>query len=272
VGPEVEGWKAGDPVVVVPGKRCGQCNYCLSGRPQLCLQPEGFGLGNRPGAFAQYLAFDHSALLPVPPGLDLAHAALAEPLAVALHAVELSGAEAGQVAVVTGAGPIGLLVTEVLKDRGVRPLIVSEPAAQRRALAAKLGVEHVVDPTTTSLAEAVRSVAPRGAHVIFECTGVPAAAEPALSLLRPAGTLMVVGSSERAYTMSSLMIMARELRIQGSFGAGTHFPRAIEMLAAGKVRAQDIITRVIPLQETNTYLHELANNPEQGKVLVDPWK
>lgn len=270
VGPEVEGWKAGDPVVVA-SKKCGQCDYCLSGRPQLCLQPEGFGLGERPGAFAQYLVIDHGALLPVPPGLDLAHAALAEPLAVTVHAVELSGIEAGQAAVVTGAGPIGLLVTEVLKDRGVHPIIVSEPAEQRRALAAKLGVEHVVDPTTNSLADVLRSVIPRGAHVIFECTGVPAAAELALTLLRPAGTLMVVGHSERSYTMSSLMIMARELRIQGCFGAGTSFPQALEMLAAGKVQAQDIITRVVPLQETDACLRELANDPGQGKVLVDPW-
>ncbi len=272
VGPEVEGWKAGDPAVVA-SKRCGQCEYCLSGRPELCLRPEGFGPGgNRAGAFAQYMAYDHRALLPVPSGLDLAHAALAEPLAVTVHAADLSGIEAGQVAVVTGAGPIGLLVIEVLKDRGADSIVVSEPAEGRRQLAAKLGVEHVVDPTTTSLADVVRSAAPLGAHVVFECTGVPAAAELGLTLLRPAGTLMVVGHSERSYMVSSLMIMARELRIQGCFGTGTCFPRAVEMLAAGKVQAQDIITRVVSLEETDANLRELANNPEQGKVLVDPWR
>jgi 2-desacetyl-2-hydroxyethyl bacteriochlorophyllide A dehydrogenase len=270
-GSEVKGWKAGDTVAVA-SKKCSQCEYCLSDRPELCLQPEGLGHGTQRGAFAQYLTFDQGGLLPIPAGLDLAHAALAEPLAVALHAVELSGVEAGQAAVVTGAGPIGLLVIEVLKDRSVHPIIVSEPAEPRRALAAKLGVAHIVDPTATSLADVVRSVASRGAHVVFECTGVPAAAELGLTLLRPAGTLMVVGHSERSYTMSSLMIMARELRIQGCYGAGTSFPRAIEMLAAGKVQAQDIITQIIPLQETDACLRELASNPGQGKVLVDPWK
>jgi len=271
LGSDVSGWQPGDRVVVEPSKTCGQCEYCLAGRPELCLQPEGFGMGIRRGAYAQFLVAHYSTLLRVPPGLDLAHAALAEPLSVAVHAVDVSGIEAGQAAVVTGAGPIGLLIIDVLRDRGVQPSIVSEPSEPRRALAAKLAPDHVIDPSAASLADLVRSEAGLGAHAVFECTGVPEAANPALGLLRPGGIMLVVGHSEKPYTMSSLMVMARELRIEGVFGGGGRFSAALDLLAAGKVHSQEIITRIAPLAETEACLRELNDARNQGKVLIDPW-
>jgi L-iditol 2-dehydrogenase len=270
LGSDVSGWQPGDPVVVTH-RNCGQCEYCLAGRPELCLQPEGFGMGIRRGAFAELLVSHHSTLLRVPPGLDLTHAALAEPLAVAVHAADVSGIEAGQSAVVTGAGPIGLLTTEVLRARGVRPIIVSEPVEPRRTLAAKLGPDHVLDPNAASLADLVRSETSLGAHAVFECTGVPEAANVALGLLRPGGAMLVVGHSEKSYTLSSLMVMARELRIEGVFGSGDCFPAALDLLAAGKVHCQDIITRIAPLAETEAYMRELLDVRSHGKVLIDPW-
>ncbi|MGQ9572518.1 MAG: zinc-dependent alcohol dehydrogenase [Dehalococcoidia bacterium] len=270
LGPDVTGWQPGDPVVVTY-RNCGQCEYCLAGRPQLCLQPEGFGRGIRRGGFAQFMVSHGSAILPVPPGLDLAHAALAEPLAVGVHAVDVSGIQAGQAALVTGAGPIGLLIIDVLKARGVQPIIVSELSEARRAIAAKLGPDHVVDPGATGLADLVRAETGLGVHAVFECTGAPEAANAALNLLRPAGTMLVVGHSEKSYTMSSLMVMARELRIEGVFGSGGRFPAALDLLAAGKVHCQDIITCVAPLAETEAWLRELEASRSHAKVLIDPW-
>ena len=272
LGPEVSGWQPGDLVTTAGGGKCGQCEYCRAGKPHLCERPkEGFGLGRRPGGFAQWLVTGHESLLRVPPHLDLAHAALTEPLSVALHAVELSEVEAGQGVVVTGAGPIGLLVIEMLKSRGVRPIIVSEPSAGRRALAARLGVDQVVDPTTQDLAEVVRAAMGRGPYAVLESSGAAAAAQAGFGLLRPAGVLLAVGGGEASYTFSSLLLMARELRVQGSYGSGGRMPAALEMLAAGKVQAADIITRVISLAEGDACMRELADSPADGKVLIDPW-
>ncbi len=272
LGIGVDGWQPGDPVATAGGGKCGQCEYCRSGRPHLCMQPkEGFGLGRRPGGYAQWLVADQETLLRVPPHLDLAHAALTEPLSVALHAVELSEIEAGQGVVVTGAGPIGLLVIEMLKSRGVGPIIVSEPTAGRRALAARLAVDRVVDPTTEDLGEIVRAAMGRGAHVVLESSGSPAAAQAGFGLLRPAGVLVAVGSSEHSYSFSSLLLMARELRVQGSYGSGGRMPAALDMLAAGKVQAADIITRVVSLAEGDACMRELSDSPADGKVLIDPW-
>ena len=224
-----------------------------------------------PGGFAQWLVAHQDTLLRVPASLDPAHAALAEPLSVAMHAVDLSGIEAGQAAAVTGAGPIGMLVVEALKSRGVRPIIVSEPATGRRALAARLGVDRVVDPTTEDLAEVVRAATGRGAHAVFETSGTPAAAQVGFGVLRPAGVLLAVGSSEASYSLSSLLLMARELRVQGVFGGGGCMPDALGLLAAGKVQAADIITRIASLAEAEACLRELRDSPAHGKVLVDPW-
>jgi len=272
VGPDVDGWQPGDPVVIEGSRVCGQCEYCLSERPHLCLQPqEGMGMGRRAGGFAQWLVCHQDTLLRVPVSLDLAHAALTEPLSVAMHAVDLSDIKAGQAAVVAGAGPIGLLVVEVLKSRGVRPIIVSEPAAGRRALAARLGVDRVVDPATEDLADLVRAATGRGTHAVFETSGTPAAAQAGFGLLRPAGVLLAVGSSEASYTFSSLLLMARELRVQGVFGGGRRMPAALELLAAGKVQAADIITRIASLAEAEACLRELHDSPAHGKVLIDPW-
>ena len=273
LGPEVNGWRPGDLVATAGGGKCGQCEYCRAGKPNLCERPkEGFGLGRRPGGFAQWLVAHQESLLRVPPHLDLAHAALTEPLSVAMHAVELSEIEAGQGVVVTGAGPIGLLVIEMLKSRGVRPIIVSEPSAGRRALAARLGVDRVVDPTTEDLGEVVRAAGMgRGAHVVLESSGAAAAAQAGFGLLRPAGVLLAVGGGEASYTFSSLLLMVRELRVQGSYGSGGLMPEALDMLAAGKVQAADIVTRIASLAEGDACMRELANSPTDGKVLIDPW-
>jgi 2-desacetyl-2-hydroxyethyl bacteriochlorophyllide A dehydrogenase len=272
LGPEVNGWRPGDLVATAGGGKCGQCEYCCAGKPHLCMQPkEGFGLGRRPGGYAQWLVADQETLLRVPPSLDLAHAALTEPLAVSLHAVELSEIEAGQGVVVTGAGPIGLLVIEMLKNRGAKPIIVSEPSAGRRALAARLGVDRVVDPTTEDLGEIVRAAMGRGAYAVLESSGSPAAAQAGFGLLRPAGVLVAVGSSEHSYSFSSLLLMARELRVQGSYGSGGRMPAALDMLADGKVQAADIITRTASLAEGDACMRELADSPADGKVLIDPW-
>jgi L-iditol 2-dehydrogenase len=272
LGPGVNGWQPGDLVATAGGGKCGQCEYCRTEKPHLCEQPkEGFGLGRRPGGFAQWLVAGQGTLLRIPPSLDPAHAALTEPLAVALHAVELSEVEADQGVLVTGAGPIGLLVIEMLKARGAKPIIVSEPAAGRRALAERLGADRVVDPTTEDLADVVRAATGRGPHAVLESSGAAAAAQAGFGLLRPAGVLVAVGSSEASYSFSSLLLMARELRVQGSYGSGGRMPAALEMLAAGKVQAADIITRVVSLAEGDACMRELADSPADGKVLIDPW-
>jgi threonine dehydrogenase-like Zn-dependent dehydrogenase len=144
-GGAVTGWAVGDEIVGGPTPRCGTCEPCRAGRPSLCTERDTPGMGGEfQGAFARYVKVDERELLRVPDGLSLREAALAEPLAVALHGITLSGIQAGERALVTGAGPIGALVIAALKAMGVDDIKVSARSELRRTLAESLGASEVV--------------------------------------------------------------------------------------------------------------------------------
>ena len=148
LGADVTGWAVGDRVVGGPSPKCGKCEYCLAGRPSLCTERERVGGDDDDwqGAFAGYKRSAAAEALRVPDGLSLKHAALIEPLAVALHGItRRGGARPGTRWLVTGGGPIGFLSVAALKALGVDDIVVSEPQESRRALCEKLGA-RAVDP------------------------------------------------------------------------------------------------------------------------------
>jgi (R,R)-butanediol dehydrogenase/meso-butanediol dehydrogenase/diacetyl reductase len=148
MGADVTGWAIGDRAIGGPSPRCGKCEYCLAQRPSLCLERNAVGGdgGTWQGAFALYKSVHAAEALKVPDTLSLKHAALTEPLAVALHGITHGGgARPGTRWLVTGGGPIGFLSVAALKALGVDDVVVSEPKASRRALCEKLGA-RTVDP------------------------------------------------------------------------------------------------------------------------------
>src|SRR5262249_35764978 len=179
VGDGVDGWAIGDRVVCGPTPGCGACRACLMGRPSVCLRrpPTDF-LAFR-GAYARYVVAIAAQLLAVPEGLSLREAAPTEPTARAMHAVTVSGATPDQRVLVTGAGPVGLLVTAVLHARSVHDVTVSEPAPVRRERALTVGAARVVDPSDLPTPAMGAPVAEPYA-VVFECSGRASAAESAI--------------------------------------------------------------------------------------------
>lgn len=271
-GPAVRGWRPGEQATVVPYLPCGECEACGEGQPQVCWAPRvSLGLGAGPGAFAELIAVDQAMLWPLPAGLGLREAALTEPLAVAHHAVERSGVRPGQSAVVLGLGPIGLLVLQVLKAAGASPIIASEISAHRRQLAVRTGANIVVDPRTEDLAGRVRSAVGRlGAHTVFECSGRPEVAVEGLALLRPSGTLVVVGLGEEPFPVSSRRVVSRELTIRGAIGYSGFFEPALRLLAGGSIDAGALISRVAPLEELEATVRTLVAGADLCKVLIAP--
>ncbi len=196
-GRGTSGWSAGDRVVYNPSPGCGSCRPCRRGRPSVCAHRRPSDIRDMRGAFAEYLTVPRANLLRIPEVLTTRQAALAEPTAIALHAAQLAGVGPDDRVLVVGAGPVGLIMTAVLRARGVTDITVSEPVEARRRRAVAVGASRSVLPEDLVDAPMGRP-APNPYAVVFECSGRANAAERALDQLEPAGTLVFVGNGHRA--------------------------------------------------------------------------
>jgi (R,R)-butanediol dehydrogenase/meso-butanediol dehydrogenase/diacetyl reductase len=246
VGAEVKDWSEGDLVVGGP-PWCGTCEWCRTGRPALCVadpirstgqgHADGVELG---GAFADYLLADTATVRPVPAGLDLRVAALSEPLAVALHGISVAKLPddlAGLHILVSGGGPLGQLVIAALRAFGADAVTVAEPSAVRREQAVAAGATSAVAPQDLPTAPALPTEAHQdGFHVVFETSGVDAAVGAALALLRPAGTLVLLGTGDFSVRMDAMRILLNELVVTGAYcyDAGG-IDAALALLASGRL-------------------------------------
>jgi threonine dehydrogenase-like Zn-dependent dehydrogenase len=271
LGREVRGVEPGALVLGGPLPRCGSCVYCRSGRPSLCTTRPGFDPGYQ-GAFAEFIRVPAEQLLPVPPGLPLREAALAEPLAVALHALEISRVEPGQRVLVTGAGPIGLLVVAALRARGVDGIRASEPAPARRERAGRVGANRLLVPEEISTPPMPFHVVDDPVDVAFECSGNPAAMESALGQLRPGGTLVLVGAGLRRPRFDSNRILMNELVVTGSYCYGPHsFDHALELLTSRAFPTGELIEPgEVGLEELFPALERMEAGELAGKVMIAP--
>jgi (R,R)-butanediol dehydrogenase/meso-butanediol dehydrogenase/diacetyl reductase len=238
VGDGVDGWAIGDRAVGGPSPRCGECEYCRANRTSLCVERGRVGTGESAwqGAFARYKVVTAAEALRVPDGLSMKHAALTEPLAVALHGItQGGGARPGTRWLVTGGGPIGYLSVAALKALGVDDVVVSEPKERRRALCEKLGA-RVIEPDALGTPQWPHDIIDEPFDVVLECSGNGRAMESGLAQLKRAGTLVLVGAGVARPKFDPNRILLNELVITGAYVYDHDgFPRALELLASGKM-------------------------------------
>ncbi len=274
LGDAVRGWSVGDAMIGGPGRRCGECRQCLSGRPSLCEArfTPGTGQPRRNGAFARYVAVDESELVPVPGGLPLRTAALTEPLSVAVHAVTVAGAKPGDRVLVTGAGPIGLLVIAVLRAQGVEEVVVSEPGRLRRELAQKVGAAGALEPEALARPAMPMDLIDEPFDVAIECSGKGAAQEAALTQLGRASTLCLVGAGMDGARFETNRILLNELVVTGSNEyADGDYERALELLVSGRIPTGLLIEEHdVGLDDLLPAMRRLASGEIAGKVMVIP--
>lgn len=274
VGPGVEGWSPGDEVVGGPLARCGTCAMCVAGRASLCAARETPGIEVEQGGFATYKVAPAAELLRMPAGLDPRAAALAEPLAVALHGIHQADLQAGRSALVMGAGPIGALSIAALRAMGVDDVACAEPGEARRALAVAAGATRVVHPADL----VVPSIAEPGLIVdgavdaVLECSGKAAAMEAGLAQLVRGGRLVLVGAGIDPPRFDPNRILLNELVITGAFTYDDDgFERALELLAGGALPIDALIEPdLVPLDGLLEAMQRLADGRLAGKVLVRP--
>lgn len=245
-GHEMSGWVGSERVAIEPRWRCGNCALCAARKPHLC--PEGgiFGV-HAPGGLAQWVDVPAYALHPLPPGIDLVVASLAEPLAVAVRAVERARAGPGARVLVIGAGSVGLLSGWAAREAGARVAIAARHPAQRDA-AERLGLEPLREPEVAEWSARARPSA------VIETVGghAPTLAQ-AIELCAPAGRVVVLGVFSRPSMVDALALMAKELEVVGSntYGHehGSDFARAVALLAAHAPELAPLQTHRFPLRE-----------------------
>ena len=269
VGDGVRGWSAGDRVCVLPFGQCGECATCRAGNEQVCPHAVtgGVGLGTgRPGAYAGQVVVDERMLFALPDSVDDRAGTLVEPLAVAIRAVDLAVVDPDEPVLVLGAGPIGLLTALVLRHRGARRVVLCSRNPARGERAAALGLD------TISIEE-VNAIPPNGGPAcVFECAGTPAAAQLAVQALRPLGRLLLVGLALAPLDLPAPAIVLEELEIRGVIAyRRAQFQAAIDMLAAGAIPVDDLITEIVPLADAEAAFQSLtARGSKKVKVLLAP--
>jgi 2-desacetyl-2-hydroxyethyl bacteriochlorophyllide A dehydrogenase len=261
----------GERVVFEPTPGCGLCRPCRRGRPSVCVRRPVSDMRDMRGAFARYVTVSSSNVLRLPDSLDMRAAALTEPTAIALHAVELAGVATEDRVLVTGAGPVGLVIIAVLRSLGVTDISVSEPVALRRERALAVGAttaiapDQLVDPGMGRTAERPYAVA-------FECSGRAAAAERALGQLDFAGTLVFVGTGSEPTRVNHNRMIVMELEAIGAYNySAAGFGPAVQLLDRGDLPIELLVEDGdVPLSGIMDAMGRLSRGELAAKVLVSP--
>ena len=254
IGKGVRGFAEGDRVVSeTAASICGRCLYCRTGEYNLCPQRAGFGYGTD-GAMAEFVRVPERCLHHIPDSLPFERAALTEPCCVAYNTVAVkSHVRPGDVVVVLGPGPIGLLCSEMARLGGAGALVVAGTGrdASRLDAARALGVTHAVDVERTDLPGLVRSLGDGlGADLVVDASGTSAALAGALEIARPGGQVTKVGWGPQPLGFSLDPLVQKALTLQGSFShTFKNWEQVVRLLAAGQIHLGPIISRVSPLDD-----------------------
>jgi L-iditol 2-dehydrogenase len=237
VGSDVVGLHAGDAVAVESVIYCGRCPRCREGKTHICDNRRLFGL-HVPGGLAQAVAVPERLVHRLPVGLAPAHAALAEPTTVALHAVLLQPPSPGDLVLVTGPGPIGLLAGRIARAFGAHVVIAGTPAdtATRLPAARALGLE-ALDPTVP-----LREAFSQPVDLVLECSGAGAAIDAGLQVIKRGGGITLVGMPSGDVNLDLAQVLRGEIGLRASYCGTWHdFERALALLADGTVPAEALI-------------------------------
>jgi len=278
MGHEMSGWveqagatgpAAGTLVVVEPLISCGECRSCKNGLTHVCRQLALYGI-DAPGGMAQYVALPPGVLHAVPDGVDPRTATMAEPLAVAVHAVELSGMQPGDTVAVYGAGPIGVLTALVARHEGAAAVVITEPSPWRRDVAAGLGFT-VVPGGSTMAATLVSLTDGEGADITFDSAGHPAVAAELAAVTRVRGRIVVVGVYKQPTPLDLQAVCFKEQTVIGvRVYTSADVTRAIELIATDAVGLDRFPTKAFDLTDVAAAFNAATSGQDCLKVLLTP--
>jgi L-iditol 2-dehydrogenase len=271
VGPKVKHLKEGDRVALEPGKTCGKCEFCRSGKYNLCPDVIFFATPPVDGVFQEYVAHEAALCFKLPDQVGTMEGALIEPLAVGFHAANQGGAKVGQTATVFGAGCIGLVSMMALKAKGLSPVFQIDIMDKRLNKALELGADHAINSKDQDVAKVIQSgTNGYGCDLVIDTTGVDSASLDAVRILRKGGVLVMVGYGQTGMVNFPMSLaLDKEIRIETVFRYRHIYPMAIEAVAVGQVNLKGLATDVFDFDDIQTAMDKsLADKATVVKAVV----
>lgn len=260
----------GDRVVIEPTLSCGRCPACASGQSHVCGTLKLIGI-DKHGGFAEYVHVPVDRLHRIPDGLSDAHAALAEPVAVAFHAVRRSSLKLGDHVLLLGAGPIGLLIGRMAQLAGAAQVMISDISPFRLEIARSFGMIPLHAGETNIAAEVGKRTGGAGADTVFEVAGTQGTAQQMVQFVKTQGQIVVVSVYKQPPTVDLAAMHFREISLTTTRCYSTQdFRTAIQLMASGSLEVEPFISHILPLEEVAEGFR-LMKNPEVSlKVLLQP--
>ena len=273
VGRAVTRVKPGDAVVIEPAVSCGACDQCRTGRPHTCRKLLFLGhYGELTGGMAEFVLAPERNCVPLPAKMTVVQGALAEPLSIALYAAGLGGSVRGKAIGVLGTGPIGLCLIMALKADGSGPVYATERVAARLEAAVRSGADWTGNPDREDIVAEIRARESLGLDLVFESCGEQSALDQALALLKPGGTLVVVGIPlEPRVSFDSSIVRRREIRVQNVRRQNRCLERAVGLIHTGRIKPDFLATHFFRLdQAREAYETAAARRDGVLKAIVEP--
>ena len=261
-GKNVTHLKVGDRVALEPGKTCGHCEFCKTGRYNLCPDVVFFATPPVDGVFQEYVAHEAGLCFKLPDNVSTMEGALIEPLAVGFHAARQGGAQAGQVAVVTGAGCIGLVSMMALKAMGVSKVYSVDVMDKRLDKALELGADGVINGSREDAVKKVMELTGgMGCDLVIETAGTEITTRQAVQMTKKGATIVLVGYSKTGeIKMPISLALDKELTFKTVFRYRHIYPMAIDAVASGRVNLKGIVTNEFALDDIQEAMDESVNN------------
>jgi L-iditol 2-dehydrogenase len=275
-GRAVEGFKAGDRVTFDSTVSCGKCDFCREGHINLCDNRTVLGVScgdyRRHGAFAEYVSVPARILYKLPDSLAFERAALIEAVSIAVHAVSRHVPKPDDAVVVVGSGMIGVLVIQVLRDKGCRNVIAIDVDDDKLTLAKRVGASRTINAKETDVPAAVRDLTNgQGADASFEVVGHGSTVMSAIRSLRKGGTVVLIGNLSPKVEIPLQEVVSREISVLGSCASSGEIPQCIDLLARGAVNVDPLISLKAPLDDAPQLFERLyAGDKELMKVILQP--
>ena len=272
IGPLAEGFSPGDRVTFNSTEFCGKCSNCAKGKQNICVNGQIFGVSSdsyhKEGAMAEYITVPDYSVYKIPDDTTFEEAALAEPLSIALHAINRTDIKLGDTAVVFGAGTIGSMLIKLLAVSNCSRVIVVDIDDVKLELAKNRGADYCINSAKEDVAERVMQITHnQGADLAFEAVGIEPTVKAGIDVLKKCGTFTLLGNVSKTIDFPIQKLVLKELNIVSSYACASEYEKSLQLIGLGEVDVKDIISEVVPIERGQELMQRLLKG-EKGLIKV----